>query len=223
MGTDTELPIFPLSNVVLFPGVQAPLHLFEPRYRQMAEHALATSRRIGMVTVPPEHVAGMEADPPVYPVGCAGVIAQSQRLPDGCYDVVLHGTQRFRIIGELPRGGDRLYRVAEVEPLDDPYPSSQRGHVASLRRSIVELVASLVRQSDPERAEQISPELFRGVDDATFVNSLGAGAAGGREHPDPLRASGGPALLPDRPAGRSRSVASGLRALSISATRNSLI
>jgi Lon protease-like protein len=177
MGTDTELPIFPLSNVVLFPGVQAPLHLFEPRYRQMAEHALATSRRIGMVTVPPEHVAGMEADPPVYPVGCAGVIAQSQRLPDGCYDVVLHGTQRFRIIGELPRGGDRLYRVAEVEPLDDPYPSSQRGHVASLRRSIVELVASLVRQSDPERAEQISPELFRGVDDATFVNSLGSSLA----------------------------------------------
>ena len=173
MDGDAELPIFPLSNVVLFPGVQTPLHLFEPRYRQLAEHTLVANRRIGMVTVPPEHVAEMEADPPVYPVGCAGVIAQSQRLPDGRYNLVLHGTHRFRITGELPRGGDRLYRVAQVEPLLDPYPGSERSRVAELRRSIVELVASLVRHSDPERAEQISPALFRGVDDASFVNSLG--------------------------------------------------
>ena len=52
-----EIALFPLSNVVLFPRVRAPLHVFEPRYRQMVEHALASERRIGMATVLPEHVA----------------------------------------------------------------------------------------------------------------------------------------------------------------------
>src|SRR5262252_10843931 len=75
-----EIALFPLSSVVLFPRVRTPLHIFEPRYRQMAEHALAGDRSIGMVAVPPEHVGAMAGDPPVYPVGCAGVISQAQRL-----------------------------------------------------------------------------------------------------------------------------------------------
>ncbi len=114
MSTD-ELAIFPLSNVVLFPGVQAPLHLFEPRYRQMAEHVLDGDRRIGMVVVPPEHAAEMRGDPPVYPIGCTGTVGQSQRLRDGRFNVVLIGTHRFRITSEAPQPADRLYRVAEVE------------------------------------------------------------------------------------------------------------
>jgi hypothetical protein len=117
-----RLPIFPLSNVVLFPRVKTPLHLFEPRYRQLARDVLQGERRIGMVVVRPEHVDEMPGDPPIYPIGCAGVITESQRLPDGRYNLVLLGEHRVRIVGEEPRGESQLYRVAQVVRLPEPYP-----------------------------------------------------------------------------------------------------
>lgn len=172
MEEPDELAIFPLSSVVLFPGVQTPLHLFEPRYRQMAEETLAGERRIGMVTVPPEHVGAMAGDPPVYPVGCGGRIAQHQKLPDGRFNIVLEGRERFRIVAETERPARRLYRVARIEPLADPYPDEERGRVGELRQRIVALVGELVQRSDPERTRQLTPGLFEGVEDAAFVNSL---------------------------------------------------
>jgi Lon protease-like protein len=167
-----EIPVFPLSNVVLFPRVQAPLHLFEPRYRQMAEQALAGGRQIGMVAVPPEHVDELPGDPPVYGIGCSGVLAQSQRLPDGRYNIILSGTQRFRIISEPPRPGGQLFRTAEIEPLDDPFPPAEKRRVADLRERIVGLVRRLVERTDSNRSQQVTPALFSGVDDVAFVNSL---------------------------------------------------
>ena len=86
-----ELALFPLSTVVLFPRVRTPLHVFEPRYRQMTEHALGGDRRIGMVLVDAEHAAGMAGDPPVQAIGCAGTISAAQRLPDGRFHVLLDG------------------------------------------------------------------------------------------------------------------------------------
>jgi len=172
MGRTLELPIFPLSNVVLFPHVQCPLHLFEPRYRQMAEHAIASGGQIGMVVVPPEHTPEMAGDPPLYPTGCAGQIAQSRRTEDGRYHLVLVGTQRFRVLDERPRPAEQLFRVAEVELLDDPFAASEQDRVTKLRERIIRLVRGLVSQSEAERGPEITPELFRGVDDVTFVNSL---------------------------------------------------
>lgn len=167
-----QLAIFPLSNVVLFPRVLLPLHLFEPRYVQMAEHVLATSRRIGMVCVPPEHVDDMAGDPPLHPIGCAGAITQARQLPDGRYNIVLLGTQRFRIADEPPRPRSRLYRVATVEPLDDPFDPAESERVERLRSRLIDLVRELVRVTDPGRAASVAPELFGGVDDESFVNTL---------------------------------------------------
>ena len=169
-----ELAIFPLSNVVLFPGVQAPLHVFEPRYRQLTEQALAGSRLIGMVAVPPEHAAQLAGDPPVYPIGCAGSIAWSQRLPDGRYNLVLTGSHRFRIAAEAPRTAQRLYRVVEAVRLDDPFPAASRERAAELRRRIIERLRQL---GGPGSGQRISAELFAGVDDAIFANSLCQGLA----------------------------------------------
>ena len=76
-----RLALFPLSNVVLFPRVKTPLHIFEPRYRQMTEAALDGDRRIGMVVVRPEHVEAIAGDPPLFEVGCEGVISDSKKLP----------------------------------------------------------------------------------------------------------------------------------------------
>jgi Lon protease-like protein len=171
MSSD-ELPIFPLSNVVLFPRVQTPLHLFEPRYRALARDVLAGGRRIGMVTVLPEHAGEMQGDPPIFPIGCCGVVTESQQLPDGRYNVVLLGEHRFQVAEELPRRDDRLYRVARVRRLEDAYPPSERDRVARLRERVSRQVVALVRQMQPERVDAYDPELFADVDDATFVNAL---------------------------------------------------
>jgi Lon protease-like protein len=166
------LPIFPLSNVVLFPRVKTPLHLFEPRYRQLARDVLQGARRIGMMVVRPEHVDQMPGDPPIFPIGCAGVITESHRLPDGRYNLVLLGEHRVRVVAEEPRIGSRLYRVARVIRLQDSYPATERARVARLRAAIIVDVAFLVRHAQPDRSRAFDPELFAGVDDETFVNAV---------------------------------------------------
>lgn len=167
-----SIALFPLSNVVLFPGLATPLHLFEPRYRQMAREVLADDRRIGMVVVRPEFADEMAGDPPVYPIGCWGRVTESHTLPDGRIDIVLQGETRFRIAEELPRAPRQLYRRARVVALDDPYPEEERERVARLRASITEDVTVLVRRTQPERAASLRPEFFAGIDDAAFVNLL---------------------------------------------------
>ncbi len=166
------IPIFPLSNVVLFPRVATPLHLFEPRYRQMAREALEGERTIGMVVVRPEFADEMSGDPAIYPIGCAGTISESQKLPDGRYNLVLQGSYRFRVVDEEPPEDQRLYRVARVERLEEVYGEADHERVALLRANIVESVGVLVRETQPERAEALNPQLFEGVDDATLINLL---------------------------------------------------
>ena len=172
MTASTLLPIFPLSNVVLYPRIQTPLHLFEPRYRALARDVLAGERRIGMVTVRPESLAEMPGDPPVHAIGCCGLVGESQRLPDGRYNLVLQGEYRFEIDEEPARPEDRLYRVARVTALDDPYPETERSQVAALRNDVIENVGVILRRVQPERAQSFRPELFSGVDDETLVNTL---------------------------------------------------
>ncbi len=173
MGAETTvIPIFPLSDVLLFPHVRRPLHLFEPRYRQMAEHVLAGDQRLGMVTVPPEHVDAMLGDPPVYPIGCAGTVVWAQRRADGRYDLILEGTHRFRIENERKSPDNRSYRVAEVALLEDSSGPGDAETMAALRTRLVELLGDLVRLSVAIPREVVSPAFLRDADDATFVNSL---------------------------------------------------
>ena len=172
MSGDAErVALFPLSNVVLFPRIKTPLHIFEPRYRQMMREVIAADRRIGMAVVRPEHQSEMIGDPPLFPVGCCGEVTEFQRRPDGRYDLVLMGVWRFRILEEEPRPPERLYRVALVQPLDDPFPDAERDRVARLRAHIVESVAYLARRAESEGA-RFDPSLFSSIDDATFVNVL---------------------------------------------------
>jgi Lon protease-like protein len=167
-----ELPIFPLSNVVLFPQVQVPLHLFEPRYRQMAADVLDRGGRIGMVVVRPEHLTEMAGKPPVFPIGCAGRITASQKLEDGRYNIVLAGEARFRIVDEPEGAPERLYRVARVEPLEDRLDDADVPRVAALRERVVELVGDLVRLTAPEQAQDLPQGFLRDTGDVPFVNAL---------------------------------------------------
>src|SRR3954452_7659353 len=110
------LPLFPLPNVVLFPNVFLPLHIFEPRYREMMADALASDRMIGMVLLRPGWERDYEGRPAIYQVGCSGVLTHSEQLPDGRYNLVVRGIERFRIAEE---DHARSYRRAVVEPLRD--------------------------------------------------------------------------------------------------------
>src|ERR1700733_7505883 len=123
------LPLFPLPTVVLFPNVFLPLHIFEPRYREMVADAEAGDRMIGMVLLRPGWERDYEGRPPVYPIGCSGVMTHVERLADGRYNLVLRGVERFRILSE---DDGRLYRRASIEPVAErPLAAEDR---ASLRR-----------------------------------------------------------------------------------------
>jgi Lon protease-like protein len=166
MAAHERLALFPLSTVVLFPHVKTPLHIFEPRYRQMTEQALAGDRRIGMVVVRPEHLDAIAGDPPLFAVGCEGVISDSKLLPDGRFDIVLLGTRRFRIAHEIAREAGRLYRSAEVEPLEDAFDPAEQARVVALRHRTIELASELIH------APALTAAAFRDLDDVTFVNAF---------------------------------------------------
>jgi len=108
----TIIPIFPLPNLVLFPGVRLPLHIFEPRYREMIEDVAEEHGIIGMILLKGEWEADYHGEPDIFAVGCAGRLDDIVKLPDGRYNVVLDALSEFRIIRELR---DKSYRRAEVE------------------------------------------------------------------------------------------------------------
>src|SRR5947209_6530005 len=127
------LPLFPLPNVVLFPNVFLPLHIFEPRYREMVADALASDRLIGMVLLRPGWERDYEGRPPVYPIGCAGVITHAERLADGRFNIVLRGMEKFRIVGEDTA---RAYRLAHVTAMPESVSETARAEIRGERRRL---------------------------------------------------------------------------------------
>jgi Lon protease-like protein len=169
MDPDT-IPLFPLANVVLFPNASIPLYVFEPRYRQLTEDALAGFHRIGMIAVPPEHADALSGDPPLFEIGCEGRIAHAGRNPDGTYQILLQATRRFRILEELPRPAGVLYRSARVEGLPEPLPDRDR--VRTARRSLFARLAIFVRRIAPAESDRFTARHFESVDDARLVSAL---------------------------------------------------
>lgn len=107
-----RLPIFPLTGAVLFPGMQLPLHIFEPRYRAMVGDALIRDRLIAMIQ-PQRPIEGA----PLFEVGCVGRIGEIQAMDDGRYNLMLQGTARFRLVRELEV--TTAYRQVEAEIFDE--------------------------------------------------------------------------------------------------------
>lgn len=143
------IPLFPLHGVPLLPHTLQPLHVFEPRYRQMVEHALEAAGEsrdvldagpIAMATIAPLP-AGMAhpARAVLRPVVCVGRIVQHELLPDGRHNMVLHGVSRAAIRQLVEPDGERLYRMAVVSPLEPP--ADQRPDLPRARRAIRDLLA----------------------------------------------------------------------------------
>jgi Lon protease-like protein len=112
-----RVPIFPLAGALLFPRAQLPLHIFEERYREMVRDALAGPGRIAMI-----QPSGEGDHPPLFRAGCLGEIVGVEELDDGRFNIVLHGSHRFRLIAEADIGTP--YRQADVDlaAFDDSEP-----------------------------------------------------------------------------------------------------
>ncbi len=115
--------LFPLPNLVMFPHVMQPLHIFEPRYREMLEDSLADDRLIAMTTLKPGWEKDYEGRPPMFSYGCIGRVTTSHQLADGTYNVLLLGLSRIKLLGEVDSG--RLFRTAKVQLCDDLYPPQE--------------------------------------------------------------------------------------------------
>ncbi len=134
------LPLFPLPNIVFFPQTRLPLHVFEPRYRQMVTDVLESDQRFGIVLLR----AGWEAEyfgaPAVHGFGTLGTIEQAVPLEDGRFNIVVRGDIRFRILDEVSRVPYRTARVVvEPEIARDPAQAyAQREWLADLSRQYMQ-------------------------------------------------------------------------------------
>ena len=104
-----EIPIFPLSNFIIFPEINVPLNIFEPRYVQMIDDSMKSNRLIGMIQ---PKKTGMLNKPDLYDVGCGGKITNFNETSDGKYFIIINGISRFKITKEIST--EKLYRICKI-------------------------------------------------------------------------------------------------------------
>lgn len=160
------LPIFPLPTVVLFPNVFLPLHIFEPRYRQMVSDALAGDRIIGMVLLRPGYEDDYDGAPPLYTTGCSGLITHVENLEDGNYNLVLRGLEKFTIQSEALPAVGRLYRSAVITPIDDSMRAGDRDELRHERARLQQLLMPLFKEGG------LGNHLPDAMPDEDLVNAL---------------------------------------------------
>ncbi|HLZ10309.1 MAG TPA: LON peptidase substrate-binding domain-containing protein [Chloroflexota bacterium] len=152
-----EARLFPLPNLVLFPHVVQPLHVFEPRYRELTADALAGDQLITMALLQPGWEPEYDGQPPLFPVACVSRIIAHKELADGRSLLLLRGLSRARILEETPT--DRSYRVARVELMPDVSVLTM-DEARDLRQRLVDLILARFQGSESDRAQL--RELFEG-------------------------------------------------------------
>lgn len=154
----TRISIFPLPGAILYPGLQLPLHIFEPRYRAMISDALARDRKIGMIQ-PQQPVEGA----PLFQVGCLGRIGEVEALEDGRFNIVLEGEQRFRLLREL----DVTTAFRQVEA--DLLPEDDSAVLSPVERASFEREAQ--RFADAQ-GYSVDWEAVTRLDDVSLINGV---------------------------------------------------
>lgn len=108
----SRVGLFPLPNVVLFPSQLLALHVFEPRYRRLIRDVISQRLPLAVPRLKPGFDAAYYGAPPVFEICGVGEVREYSELPDGCYNIVVHGLGRVRLVEELR---SQPYRVARVE------------------------------------------------------------------------------------------------------------
>jgi Lon protease-like protein len=153
-----RLSIFPLPGAILFPGLQLPLHIFEPRYRALVGDALVRDRKIAMIQ-PQKPVDGA----PLYTVGCIGHIGEIEAMDDGRYNLVLEGETRFKILRELDVA--TAFRQVEAELIDDP----QDEVLSAVERAGFEMEA---RKFADNQGYSVDWDSVERLDDQSLINGV---------------------------------------------------
>ena len=153
-----RITIFPLPGVVLYPGLQLPLHIFEPRYRAMISDALARDRRIGMIQPQRAHEGA-----PLFEIGCLGRIGEIEAMEDGRYNIILEGETRFRILREIEV--TTLFRQVEAELIEEP----TNDQLASVERAGFERESRRFAQAQGYRVDWDS---VGRLDDVSLINGV---------------------------------------------------
>jgi uncharacterized protein len=162
MSRTIRVPLFPLPGAILFPRAQLPLHIFEPRYREMVRDTVDGAGRIAMIQ---PHRIDDDNRAPLYAVGCVGELVGLEELEDGRFNIVLLGSNRFRLVRESEP--DSAYRCAEVdiEAFDDDEPPplalAQRAEVEREARRLGDAMGLAVDWNAVNR-----------LDDETLVNAI---------------------------------------------------
>ena len=164
-----SIPIFPLQDVMLFPDASRPLHIFEPRYREMVADALEGDRIIGMVMLHAGYEDEYAGNPPIYDIGCAGVISNVERLPDGRYNTVLSGLVKFRITSE---DQSRAYRVAAVEAIPEGLNDDESAALRRHRPLLMQLLSSVAPSQSPAPEELPDEMLVNGLSQFLGMSAL---------------------------------------------------
>lgn len=153
-----RLSIFPLAGAILFPGLQLPLHIFEPRYRELVGSALARDRRIAMIQ-PQTPSEGA----PLFGIGCVGRIDDVEALEDGRYNIVLEGESRFRLLREIE--ASTPFRQVEGELIADP----EHEALSAVERASFEREA---RDFAAQQGYSVDWESVAQLDDASLINGV---------------------------------------------------
>lgn len=153
-----RISLFPLPGALLFPGLQLPLHIFEPRYRAMISDSLARDRKIGMIQ-PREG----GANPALFSVGTLGRIVDVEALEDGCFNVILEGVSLFRVLREL----DAMTQFRQVEA--ELIPMRQHEALAAVERAALEAEA---RRFADWLGYAVDWDGIAQLDDQTLVNAI---------------------------------------------------
>ena len=152
-----RLSIFPLQGAILFPGLQLPLHIFEPRYRALVTDALARDRRIAMI----QPQAPSEGAP-LFAIGCVGKIGEVEALEDGRFNIVLEGEHRFRLLRELDVATP--FRQVEAELLEEPDDVLSSAERASFEREAQEFA--------DRQGYSVDWDSVAALDDVALINGV---------------------------------------------------
>ncbi|UVO55035.1 LON peptidase substrate-binding domain-containing protein [Sphingomonas sp. SUN039] len=161
--TTTRLSIFPLAGALLFPGMQLPLHIFEPRYRALVSDAMARDRRIGLIQPKPPTVRAEVELPQLFDMGCVGKIAHVEAMDDGRYNIVLEGLARFRLVRELDVTTPFRQVEAVLEEVHDDAP------LAGVQRADLEGES---RRFAEAQGYAVDWEAVGRLDDEALVNGI---------------------------------------------------
>ena len=153
-----RISIFPLVGAILYPGLQLPLHIFEPRYRALVSDSLVRDRRIGIIQ-PQRPAEGS----PLFDVGCLGRIEDVEAMEDGRYNVVLTGESRFRVVRELDVSTP--FRQVEGELLAE----ADNQDLAAIERASFEREA---RRFADAQGYSVDWEQVSRLDDMSLINGV---------------------------------------------------